>query len=70
MERKPVNSTDLVAVGYDAGSRTLEVEFKEGRVYQYLDVPPDVYDGLMCAESLGKYFYAYIITYYRYRRVQ
>lgn len=70
MQRKPVDSTDLVAVGYDAATRTLEVEFKGNRVYHYLDVPPDVYDGLMRAESHGTYFYAYIITYYRYRRVQ
>ncbi|MBO1741866.1 KTSC domain-containing protein [Leifsonia sp. TF02-11] len=33
MDRIPVNSSNLITVGYDAASQTLEVEFKDGTVY-------------------------------------
>ena len=39
---------------------TLEVEFKTGAVYQYYDVPQSMYDGLMSADSHGRYLDAYI----------
>ena len=49
---------------------TLEVEFLSGAVYQYFDVPQSIYDGLMAADSHGKYFAAYIKKGgYRYVRV-
>ncbi len=69
MQRLPVESSDLVAIGYDAKSRTLEIEFKEGRIYQYFDVEPDVYDRFTRTDSYGEYFYAHINKHYRYKRV-
>ena len=39
MEREPVVSSNLVSVGYDPASETLEVEFIKTGVYQYLNVP-------------------------------
>ncbi len=53
-ERTPVRSSALRSVGYE--QRVLEVEFTNGAVYQYFDVPPEVYRGLMAAESHGRYF--------------
>ena len=70
MKRTPVDSTDLVSVGYDPVERILEVEFKGNRVYQYLEVPRDIAEGLLKAASYGQYFYAHITAYYRYRRVE
>lgn len=55
MERTPVTSSNLVSVGYDPQSATLEVEFYGGRIYQYFGVPEDVYQGLMSAPSKGTY---------------
>ncbi len=69
MTRTPVTSSDLVSVGYDPSSKTLEIEFKESRVYQYYDVPAETYSGLMAAPSHGKYFHAYIKDKYDYREV-
>ena len=43
MIRVPVKSSNLNEVGYDAGTRTLEVQFKNGQVWQYLKVPSDVH---------------------------
>lgn len=68
MERQPVQSSNLAAVGYDAESRTLEIEFIHGGVYQYSDVPQSVYDDLMSAPSHGKFFHAHIRDKYSYTK--
>ena len=57
MMRKPVNSSNLESVGYEPSSKTLEIEFNSGGVYQYSGVPPQAYSGLMNAASHGKYFH-------------
>ena len=56
VERKAVNSSNVVSVGYDPETQTLAVEFKGGNVYHYHDVPGDVADGLMNADSIGSHF--------------
>ena len=38
----------------------LEVEFTNGKVYQYLDVLPGVYSSLVDSDSVGKSFIALI----------
>ena len=68
MQRVPVSSSNIASVGYDDNTHTLEVEFHSGHVYQYFDVPKDVYDGLLTAGSVGKYFNQ-IKGFYRYARV-
>lgn len=69
MQRIPVESSDIVSIGYDPKARTLEIEFKEGRVYQYLEVEPDTHRLLMKADSYGQYFSASISGRYRYVRL-
>lgn len=44
------------SVGYDAKAKILELEFSNGGIYQYLDFESDVYDALMSASSLGRFF--------------
>jgi len=60
MERIPVCSSDLASVGYDRETFTLEIEFKSGSIYQYFNVPYEVYEGLMNAISKGTYFQNHI----------
>lgn len=60
MIRYPVESSNLAAVGYDAVSKILQVEFKGGAIYNYFKVSPDSYDSLLDAESVGKYLNAEI----------
>ncbi len=69
MERTSVSSSDLVSVGYDNESSTLEVEFKKGSVYQYSGVPQEDYLNLMSAPSHGRYFNANIKNRYPYVRL-
>lgn len=51
-----VSSSNIEAVGYDETSEELDIEFKGGAVYRYTGVRPDVYDNLMKAPSVGKFF--------------
>ena len=60
MERIPVSSSNVQSVGYDPDSSTLEVELKNGSVYQYAGVPATEYEGLMAAASKGTYLHAHI----------
>ena len=60
MERQYVSSSNIASIGYDASDMILEVEFLNGAIYQYYDVPQSVYDGLMSASSHGSYFDAYV----------
>ena len=69
MDRQPVQSSNLVSVGYDASSQTMEIEFRDGRVYQYFDVPGSVFDELVVAASAGSYFHHNIRGVYRYARL-
>ena len=52
----PVKSSNIASVGYRDATETLQVEFKDGAVYSYADVPRYVYDGFMEADSLGAFF--------------
>ena len=66
MERTPVSSSDIATIGYDEDNQILEVEFKNGSVYQYTGVPPSEHGGIMNAESKGKYLHANIKKRYSY----
>jgi hypothetical protein len=60
MDRDPVSSSNLVSVGYEPDSETLEVEFKGTGVYQYYNLPTFMHERLMAADSVGKFFNAEI----------
>ena len=60
MERQYVSSSNIASIGYDSDNMILEVEFLRGGVYQYYDVPQNIYDGLMAADSKGTYLAAYV----------
>jgi KTSC domain len=64
MQREPVKSTVVAAIGYSPISEELEVEFHSGRVYRYFHVPEDEYEALMSADSIGSYFNRRIRTEY------
>lgn len=69
MERESVQSSNLASIGYDARNQILEVEFHHGGIYQYANVPQDVYEELMDASSHGVYFSAHIRNVYATKRV-
>jgi len=54
MQRKQVKSSNVRSVGYDETKQILEIEFTSGAIYQYLNVPENIYVKLMTAPSIGK----------------
>jgi hypothetical protein len=70
MDRAPVQSSNIRSVGYDSASRTLEVEFHTGSIYQYFGVPEAVYQTLMRAPSKGTYFHDHIRDRFSLRQVR
>jgi hypothetical protein len=60
MEMIPVTSSNLAAIGYDADTATLRIQFIRSGSYDYQGVPQDVYDGLLMATSKGQYFDQFI----------
>lgn len=51
MKRTVVQSSNLLSVGYDERTLTLEIEFRDGCIYQYTRIPKQVYVELMSAEK-------------------
>ena len=68
MERSQITSSFLAAIGYSPESQTLEVEFKSGRIYQYMGVTTETYTALMAAESVGHFYSRMISGKYEHRR--
>lgn len=60
MNRTPVSSSNLRAIGYAPETQTLEIEFLNGGLYSYSGVPAAVHAALMSASSHGSYFDAHI----------
>jgi len=69
MDRQIVSSSNIVSVGYDAASETLEVEFQTGSIYQYYNVGQGTYDEFMAAPSKGKFLAYQIKNAFPYSRV-
>jgi len=57
MQLIEVESSMIYAVGYDEPTQTMAVAvaFDSGRIYHYLGVPREAYEGLLAAESKGRY---------------
>jgi hypothetical protein len=51
-----VDSSNIEAVGYDAASSELHVQFLKSGLYVYHDVPQHVFEELLSADSKGSYF--------------
>jgi lysyl-tRNA synthetase class 2 len=54
-----LESSLLSSAAY-SDDRRLQLSFRNGTIYQYFDVPPDVFQSLLAAESKGQYFNRHI----------
>ena len=70
MNRQTITSPELSAVGYDPAHEILEVEFKNGAVYQFEQVPEYEFTAMLKAPLPAKYFNNYIRNDYEYKRVE
>jgi hypothetical protein len=65
-----MSSTVIDSISYDPERRELAITFKSGRTYVYDDVPIDIYEELLAADSQGAYFNHNIRDAYEYREVR
>ena len=69
MERKQVSSSNLKSIGFDPSDGILEVEFHNGGIYQYLNVPDATYFELMNAPSIGRYLNDYVKGRHQFKKI-
>ena len=63
--RQSVQSTAIAKVGYSKRRHILEIEFVNGAVYRYFDVPVSTYRELMSAESKARFYDSNIKKHFR-----
>ena len=61
-------SSNLQGCRYDADTKDLYIEFKNGSQYVYRGVPKEVYEDFISASSPGSFFHDEIKNIYSYRR--
>ncbi|MFP1725220.1 KTSC domain-containing protein [Lonsdalea quercina] len=70
MQRKRVSSAEVFAIGYDAETSILEIEFLNGSLYQYQGVARMIYEELLASNSKGSYYSRYIKNSFPYEKLQ
>jgi KTSC domain len=63
--RQSVQSSAIAKVGYSKRRHILEIEFVNGAVYRYFDIPLSVHRDLMSAESKARFYDSKIRRHYR-----
>ncbi len=69
MKREDVDSSIISTIGYDKSENTLELEYKNGIIYQYFDVPPKMYKKLIKASCVDHFLNTSIRNVYPYKSV-
>ena len=60
MQMIRVNSSAIVAAGYDPQTKQMKITFMQGHTYDFCGVPQHVFDGLIQATSKGTYYNEHI----------
>lgn len=68
MNRQPIDSSMILSAGYENG--IMEVEFKNGTVYQYDGVDRYIFEDFLSSESKGKYLHKLIKNQYPGKKIE
>ena len=60
-----LDSSSLASVAYDVERTILQIEFRNHAVYQYIEVPENIHQDLLQADSKGAYFNKYVRNRFR-----
>ena len=60
MTHVPVKSSHIATVAYDAPTKVMEIKFTNGDLHRFENVPPEVHQRLISAESVGTFFHKYV----------
>jgi hypothetical protein len=64
-----IESSNIKKTEYDTETKSLVTEFNNGLVYEYENVPHQIYTKFRTAESQGKFFMAEIAKKYKYKKL-
>lgn len=62
-------SSCIREAGYDEKTQTMIINFKSGGRYEFKRVPKDIFDQMIKAPSVGKFFHAHIEKNYQYHKI-
>jgi lysyl-tRNA synthetase class 2 len=65
-----ITSSNLKSATYNTEEKTLMVEFNNGAIYEYNNIPWNKFTKLRLAESQGKYFNEHIAKGHTYKKVK
>ena len=68
MEKVKVRSSNIEAIGYDAATKELEIDFQGGTSYTYSGIPKELHEQFMAAESKGKFFHVNIRSKFAFKK--
>jgi KTSC domain len=68
VETLSVESSAISEVSYFPNVERLFVQFKNGREYEFFNVPIHVMNGLREAPSKGKFLNKYVLAFYRFKK--
>jgi hypothetical protein len=68
-DRVAVQSSLLTSTAYEPDQALLQLEFRGGSVYQYFQVPQQIHQALLQADSKGLYFNRHIRNGFRCLRI-
>jgi hypothetical protein len=60
IKRNAVQSSAIASIGYSKRLHALEIEFRNGATYRYLNVTPLIYRDLMIAPSKTRFYDAHV----------
>lgn len=74
LETKRVESSNINQItfdgNYDGNTGNMLVEFKLGSVYEYENVPHDLFEQLVKADSVGSFFNINVKSKFKFRKVK
>ena len=68
--RHPVVADHIESIGYDLPSKTLEVAYKTGAVFQYAGIPEMEYEKLINSPAMDLFMNTHVRGHYEYKMIQ
>lgn len=65
-----ISSSNLKSASYNTTSKILTITFNNGSIYEYYDVPWQLFTKLRMTESQGKFFNIEIGKKYKYKKIK
>ena len=70
MRHHSVKSSAISSIGYDAETKTMEVQFTNGGLYSYHEVSPEQFAAFRNSDSIGRHFAANISGKFPHKKIE